>query len=202
MPLVVGTKFPNELIFSALLWQPKKARKLFVDHVATQAIHVNGLKIWNTEVRNRAMPGFWTNLFTVVVAWFDLGRPLLSKVGYYAKSVKWIVTNVVTNSHQMFCQPFLSPLKILSFCHMIFFKVCGRNNFCWWHTFVKILFANLNDLSMSLFYSLHVTIEVGCCARFAFQLVCKFLFRAQSSGRAFFYGRQSCTKFRVFVTEV
>jgi hypothetical protein len=35
----------------------------------------------------------------------------------------------------------------------------------------------------------HVTTEVGCCgccARFAFQLVCKFLFRAQSSGRAFF----------------
>lgn len=82
MPFVVGTKFPHELVFSALLWQLKKLRKLFVDHVATQTIHVDGLKILNTEVRNRAMPGFWTNLFTVVVAWFGLGRPFHPKVGY------------------------------------------------------------------------------------------------------------------------
>lgn len=45
MPFVVGTKFQHELFFSALLWHPKKARKLFVDPVATQAIHVNGFKI-------------------------------------------------------------------------------------------------------------------------------------------------------------
>lgn len=99
MLLVVVNKFADELISSALLRQPKKVPKLFVDHVVTQAILVNVVKILNTDVRNRAMPGFWTNLFTVVVALLNLRRPIHSLVGYHTKRVKWIVTYVVTNSH-------------------------------------------------------------------------------------------------------
>ena len=99
----------------------------------------------------------------------------------------------------MLCQPFLSPLKIIKLCNMIFFfKACGRNNFGWRHTLVKILFANLNNFSKPTCYSAHVAVEMGCCARLATRLVCKFLFLAQSSRRPFFYGRQSCSKFSVF----